>query len=123
MAEEQTETTQASLVATLSEMNKGKDLLALDDAYQELLEAIKAHGGKGKMNIIITAEFMNALDNDAVQMAVSVDCKLIKPKKKVVPAVFFVDDRCAVTREDPNQLKLFAENADKVRPMARKEAN
>lgn len=126
MAEEQVKT-QASLVATLSEMNRGRDLLALDGAYQELLEAVKANGGKGKLTVVITAEFLNALDNDATQMAMTVDCKLTKPKLKVVPAVFFVDDRCAVTKEDPNQLKLdlqrVADRAENVRPMARKEAN
>lgn len=125
MPEEERVKPQASVVAILAEMNKGKTLLQVDSVFQEMLEALKVAGGKGNVTLKFTGEFLQQLDNDAAQIAVSLDIKSTLPKTKVVPAVFFVDDKCAVTREDPNQLKLDlqrAADAANVRQMVQKEA-
>ena len=62
---------------------------------------------------------MQQLDNDAAQLAISAEVKSTLPRTKVVPAVFFVDDKCAVTREDPNQLKLDLQRRPMPRTCAR----
>lgn len=115
----------ASLLATLAEMNKGKDLELMDAQYEELLESIKRNGGKGSLTMKLDVAFMQALDNDAAQLAMAFACKIAKPRAKSIPAVFFVNDRNVVTREDPNQLKLFEEQlraSANVKTMDRKEA-
>lgn len=127
MAEQGTKSAvnQTSLVATLGDMNKGKDLQGIDAQYAELLESIKRNGGKGFITVKVGVAFMTSLDNDAAQLAMSTECKITKPRAKSIPAVFFVDDRNTVTREDPNQLKLFEErerNSANVQTMVRKEA-
>ncbi len=63
---------QTSLVATLGEMNKGKDLVKIDAGYAELLESVKTNGGKGSITVKLTVSFVQALDNDVAQVGVSI---------------------------------------------------
>lgn len=113
---------QTSLVATLGEINQGKDLAEIDNSLRELLESVKQNGGKGNITVKLTVEFVKALDNGVAQLAMMAECKVVQPKIKVLPTTFFADETNALTRSDPNQRHLWEEQ-DKVRPMARKEAN
>lgn len=116
---------QASMVAILTEANRGKTMLEVDAGLQQVLESVKAHGGKGSLTVKLSIAFMQQLDHEAAQVAIDIECKSTLPKVRRVPAVFFVDEKCAVTREDPNQLKLDLERiqqTENVRPMPRKEA-
>ena len=45
---------QASLIAMLTDMNKGKTMLQVDAALQEVLEAVKMAGGKGSLTLKFT---------------------------------------------------------------------
>lgn len=117
---EDTEKTQASLVYMLSEMNRGEDLRSADQAFQELLEGLKQYGGKGSLTLTVKLEFLKPLDNGVDQIQAATDVKITKPKGKRAASVFFADDRCTMSRDDPNQLRLFAERereSGKVRSM------
>jgi len=97
---------------------------ALDDAGKRLAEvvlAVKATGKKGSITLKIDIE-PDKQDDTVVTFQPSLEVKV--PRKPYAKGIFYVDERNGnVSREDPKQLELLAEqNAEKEAERERQRA-
>lgn len=90
----------------LSEIRGGAALADAAKNLQELVQAVRDTGKSGKLTFAITVEPDKA-DDTVVTLQPDVTLKL--PKKPRAKGIFFMDRRGNLTREDPRQLELLAE--------------
>lgn len=95
-----------SFLDVLSQIRGGSALADAARDLQELVQAVRDTGKSGKLTFSITVEPDKA-DETVVNLQPDITLKL--PKKPRAKGIFFVDKRGNLTREDPRQLELLAE--------------
>ncbi len=100
-------------VSMLTELNSGRALTLCDSKFRELNEAVKGTLGKGKMVITIeVAPGQTEMGGNLVTVFASVDVKLKKPELALGESIFYIDEECNLSRNDPRQETLFAERKE-----------
>lgn len=95
-------------ISMLTEMGSGATLAHINSKFHELNESVKGTLAKGK--IIITVDIepgKTEMGGNLVTVSASVDVKLKKPELALGESIFFIDDDCNLSRNDPRQEKLF----------------
>lgn len=87
-------------IATISSIDKGRAIGELQAAMSEVAKAVMEVREKGEVVLKLTIK----PSGDAVELSAKIDSK--PPKAGLKPAIFFVDEEGALTREDPNQPEL-----------------
>lgn len=104
----------ADFVQNLIEMRGGKVALDLDQKFKEVVKAVVDSGGKGEMTVkfrIVPSKM--AMGGAVVEVEIEHDVKMKKPELPVGRSTFFVDKEGNLSREDPDQAAMFAEEAQK----------
>lgn len=96
------------LIHVLLEMRNGAIAADLSAKFQEVLDAVIDHHGKGELTIHLRVEPAK-LGSGGVVLEVEMvhETKLKKPQPKFGRAVFFVGSDRRLTRTDPNQEAMF----------------
>lgn len=105
---------QTSFIDTLGELNRGDLVPELDDAITRLVAAVHTLGKKGTLTVKLTAEPANKVGGDTVFVSVSLAESLPKPARSAT--LFYADERGALNREDPRQMKLELQRAEQPPP-------
>lgn len=95
-----------SFLDVLSEIRGGAALADAARDLQELVQAVRDTGKSGKLTFAITVE-PDKSDDTVVTLQPDVTLKL--PKRPRAKGIFFMDRHGNLTREDPRQLELLAE--------------
>lgn len=101
-------------ISMLAEMGSGATLDHINSKFHELNEAVKGTLAKGK--IIITVDIepgKTEMGGNLVTVSASVDVKVKKPELALGESIFFIDEDCNLSRNDPRQEKLFAVEKEK----------
>lgn len=69
-----------------------------DAAMTDILNAIREHGGKGKLTLT-----MNFKLNKSGQIEIQPDLKVEKPRRAMSTGLYFADDDGNLSRRDPKQ--------------------
>lgn len=93
---------QLSLLEFVQTFRRGELLAEADDAYQELMEAIRKTGLKG--SLVINLPFKV---NDAGQIECQPVIALKKPRRALGTGIYYVTDEGRLSRRDPAQDDLF----------------
>jgi len=72
-----------------------------DDRLSELVEALHEFGGKGKLQITLTAQV-----NKAGQIEISPAITISKPTKSIGQGIYWASDDNRLTRRDPDQADI-----------------
>lgn len=95
-----------SFLDVLQQIRGGAALTDAAKDLQELVQAVRDTGKKGKLTFCITVEPDKA-DETVVTLEPEIVLKL--PKKPRAKGIFFMDRHGTLTREDPRQLELEME--------------
>lgn len=105
---------QTSFIDTLGELNRGDLVPELDDAITRLVAAVHTLGKKGTLTLKLTAEPASKVGGDTVFVSASLTESLPKPARSAT--LFYADERGALAREDPRQMKLELQQAEQKAP-------
>lgn len=96
----------------LSEINAGK-LNAMGGAkLSEIAAGCKATGKKGKLTLELE---LTPRGSDGKQVDISFKIKAVVPEKNLSPSIWFISGGNELTRDDPDQLELFARGEPKLK--------
>lgn len=90
----------------LRDMRKGKVVAEATDRLAELVMAVLETGKPGTLSLQLSVRTQSRGDN-AVIVAAKVGVK--KPQLDLPEALFFADGDGALLRDDPTQMRMFAE--------------
>jgi hypothetical protein len=93
---------QRGFIDTLKDIREGELLAELPEKLRQLVEAVKATGKKGRLQLTLDVS-----QADAGMLIVNDDVKLSLPQPtKNTKTVFFVTENSELTRRDPRQPSL-----------------
>lgn len=96
------------IIQVLTEMNGGGTLAHINSKFRELNEAVKGTLGKGKLILTIDiAPGKTEMGGNLVTVVAEAEVKLKKPELALGECIFFIDDDCNLSRNDPRQEALF----------------
>lgn len=101
---------QADFVHLLMEMRNGGVASDCNRKFNELLEAVVQTGAKGELSLKISVKPSRFGPGGLViEVETEHQCVARKPELKVGRSLFFVTQDGRLTRDDPNQEEMFAE--------------
>ena len=104
----------ADIISTLVVLNRGNFVIEAGRELAELTEAITQTNAKGKL--VITLEISPSGwkdDGRCNQVDLKPKITIDKPKKEQGKSIFFVTDDNKLTRDDPAQTDMFAEQEER----------
>lgn len=97
-------------ITMLVEMQGGETAMAINAKLAELMTAIKATAGSGKLTVEITIKPSKLGMGGVVQMVESTaDVKIKKPELGLGSSIFFLTEEGTLSRQDPRQEQMFEE--------------
>jgi hypothetical protein len=94
----------------LPEMRGGRYAIALTEALEEVVMAVRDNGGKGAVSMVLTVEQKS--DDGALELSMKVVTKT--PRPSLGAAVMFADDAGALSLFDSKQPDMFGANPVRV---------
>lgn len=91
----------------LQSFRRGELLAAGDKLLEELIAAVKDTGGKGSITISLPFKL-----NDAGQIECVPSLSMKKPQRPMGTGIYFASEDGRLTRRDPTQHDLFADDDD-----------
>lgn len=103
----------ADLLQVLLEMRNGGVAADCNKKWDELLKAVLETGGKGELTIKLQVKPARmAMGGAVVEVETSHECKAKKPELMVGSSTFFVTKDGRLTRDDPDQETMFAQETE-----------
>lgn len=87
-----------TFIGYLQTNRRGEIPAEADTAMTDILAALRAHGGKGKLTLALTFKL-----GKSGQIEILPDLKVEKPRRALSTGLYFADDEGTLTRRDPNQ--------------------
>jgi len=92
------------VVELIRDHDKGNFACAVTRDLATVIEAVREHGGKGKLTITVSVELVKAFGPRSMQVTMDHDVKKPKPERK---AEFrFATDDNRLVKNDPDQLEF-----------------
>ena len=117
MKETQQQTQQRPMtdfLSLLADMRSGAVVMDLNKKFNDVIAGVLDTGGKGEMVITLSiAPQKFGMGGVVLEVAAEHKVKTKVPELKIGSAVFFATDDGVLTREDPNQERMFALDAEK----------
>jgi hypothetical protein len=102
------------LLAILLEMRSGKVATDCNMKFNDVLKSVLETGGKGELTIkLFIKPSKMGMGGAVIEVETEHECKVKKPELAVGRSFFFVTNDGELTREDPEQTAMFAEEATK----------
>ena len=100
----------ADILTVLAELNRGKFLIECGRQLQDCTDAVVRTGKKGKLSIVLDIEVAGLSKYGRVnQLDISPAVTLKEPQPSQGTSIFFVTEENHLTRMDPDQTEMFAE--------------
>lgn len=87
--------------STIEDMNRGRVLIDIEDQLKKICVEVAENGGSGVLTLQLK---VMATKRGMTEVTAKVSSKLPTPKPE--PAVFFLNDRNELVRDDPKQSDL-----------------
>lgn len=97
----------------LLELSNGKTEPELSETFATLIRRVKDTGKKGSISLVIVVEPMKGSDT---QIVVTDTIKTKLPEHDRAASIFYLDDSCRPSRNDPRQMSLFGDVARRKAP-------
>jgi len=94
-----------NMLTLLQTHRRGEILKEADAALTDVIDAIRQHGGKGKLTLTLNFKL-----EKGDQISLTPDLKVEKPRRAMSAGIFFATDEGQLTRTDPNQGDLLADD-------------
>lgn len=94
-----------NMLGVLQTHRRGEILKEADAALTDVIDAIRQHGGKGKLTLTLNFKL-----EKGDQISLTPDLKTEKPRRAMSTGIFFATDDGQLTRTDPNQGDLLADD-------------
>ncbi len=105
---------QNDLLGILLDMRSGQVAADCNQKFNEVLQGVLETGGKGELTIkLFIRPAKMGMGGTVVEIETSHECKLKKPELEIGRSVFFVTKDGMLTRDDPAQTAMFAEEVKK----------
>lgn len=98
MAKDKPNSPDLNFLSLLQSFRKGELLAESDLALSELVAAIRATGGSGKIALELPVKM-----NKAGQLEIQPRLKVEKPRRALPAGIFYATERDGLSRRDPNQ--------------------
>lgn len=98
------------ILAVLMDMRSGAVASDISSKFDEVVKAVLDTGGKGELTIkLFVKPSKMGMGGCVIEVEAEHECKLKKPELAIGRSVFFVTKDGKLTREDPNQTAMFAQ--------------
>lgn len=94
-----------NMLGVLQTHRRGEILAEADAALTDVVDAIRQHGGKGKLTLTLNFKL-----EKGDQISLTPDLKVEKPRRAMSTGIFFATGDGRLTRTDPNQGDLLADD-------------
>jgi len=103
-----------SLLSVLTDMRNGKVAIDCNEKFNEVLRAVLDTGGNGKLTIELSIKPSKmGMGGAVIEVETEHNCKMKKPELEIGKAFFFVTKDGDLTRDDPDQEKMFELEGEK----------
>lgn len=100
------------LIQALMDMRSGQVAADLNNKFNKVLQGVLDTGGKGELTLkLFVRPSKMGMGGAVVEVEMDHDVKLKVPELEIGKSFFFVDKDGALTREDPAQSAMFAQEA------------
>jgi hypothetical protein len=98
------------LLQVILDMRSGRVATDCNEKFNEMIAAVLETGGKGELVIKIkAAPATKGRGGCVLSIVTEHECKIKKPELEIGDSIFFVTPDGLLTREDPAQAAMFAE--------------
>jgi hypothetical protein len=95
------------ILAVLIQMRDGEVALECNRKFNELLDAVMATGGKGKISVTLDVKPSRMeMGGGVIEVEMTHKCSIDKPERTLGRSLFFVGDH-GLTRDNPAQERMF----------------
>ncbi len=98
------------LLQILLDMRNGKVAMDCNEKFNEVLNAVLQTGGKGELTIkLFVKPSKMGMGGAVIEVETEHEAKMKKPELAIGRSFFFVTPDGDLTRDDPDQAKMFEE--------------